>query len=121
VECANQDRQRALFAHFLATRGPFNPDPDPESRRIAELVISTPALRAYARTLWTSCEAALAQAIAEQTGRDTSDLSLRLRARSTVPGCRATSPSPTTPKGDWVAFFGPVIPQVPTGAAARDL
>jgi AcrR family transcriptional regulator len=66
---------------FLATRGPFDPDPDPESRRVAELVISTPALRAYARTLWTSCEAALARVIAEETGRDANDLSLRLLAR----------------------------------------
>nr|WP_130342876.1 TetR/AcrR family transcriptional regulator [Herbihabitans rhizosphaerae] len=71
---------RALH-DFLATRGPFNPDPSPQARRVAELVISTPALRAYARTLWTSCETALAHVIADETGREAGDFSLRLLAR----------------------------------------
>jgi AcrR family transcriptional regulator len=83
---------------FLATRGPFDPEPDPESRRITELVISTPALRAYARTLWTGCEAALAQVIAEQTGCDASDLSLRLLARYVleIPDLAGIEPDPPT-------------------------
>jgi len=83
---------------FLATRGPFNPESDPESRRIAELVISTPALRAYARTLWTSCEAALTRVIAEETGRDAGDLSLRLLARYVleIPDLAGTEPDPPT-------------------------
>src|SRR5687768_15607477 len=50
---------------FLATRGPFNPRPDPEVRRLTALVVATPALRTYARTLWTGCESTLAQVIAE--------------------------------------------------------
>ncbi|WP_227997910.1 TetR/AcrR family transcriptional regulator [Nocardia australiensis] len=81
---------------FLATRGPFDPEPDPESRRIAELVISTPALRAYARTLWTGCEAALTRVLAEQTGRDAGDLSLRLLARYVleIPDLAGTRPDP---------------------------
>lgn len=81
---------------FLATRGPFDPDPEPESRRVAELVVATPALRAYARTLWTSCEAALAHVIAEQTGRDAGDLSLRLVARYVleIPDLAGTEPDP---------------------------
>jgi len=81
---------------FLATRGPFNPAPHPESRRIAELVISTPALRAYARSLWTSCEATLTRVIAEQTGRDTDDLSLSLLARYVLetPDLAGTKPDP---------------------------
>ncbi|MEV0702273.1 TetR family transcriptional regulator [Saccharopolyspora sp. NPDC050389] len=81
---------------FLATRGPFAPDPAPESRRIAELVVSTPALRAYARTLWTSCEAALARVIAEQAGHDADDLSLRLLARYVleIPDLAGTEPDP---------------------------
>lgn len=82
---------------FLATRGPFDPDPDPQTRRIATLVITTPALRAYARTLWTSCEAALARVIAEQTGGDADDLSLRLLARYIleIPDLAGTQRNPT--------------------------
>jgi hypothetical protein len=59
-------------------------------------VISTPALRAYARTLWTNCEAALVRVIAEQTGRDASDLSLRLVARYVmeIPDLAGTEPNP---------------------------
>ncbi|MFE3206217.1 TetR/AcrR family transcriptional regulator [Embleya sp. NPDC059237] len=66
---------------FLTRRGPFRPDPDPEFRRRAELVVATPALRAYARSLWIGCEAALVRVIAEETGRDPDDLSLRVLAR----------------------------------------
>lgn len=81
---------------FLATRGPFQADPKPEARRVAELVVATPALRAYARTLWTSCEAALAAAIAEETGREAEDLSLRLLARYVleIPDLTGTEPDP---------------------------
>jgi AcrR family transcriptional regulator len=78
-----QDETSILWAlrDFLATRGPFDPDPDPESRQLAQLVVRTPALRAYARALWTSCEDALARVIAEQSGGGADDLSLRLLAR----------------------------------------
>lgn len=81
---------------FLATRGPFQADPKPEARRVAELVVATPALRAYARNLWTSCEAALAAAIAEETGREAEDLSLRLLARYVleIPDLTGTEPDP---------------------------
>ncbi|MEU8412977.1 TetR family transcriptional regulator [Amycolatopsis japonica] len=64
---------------FLATRGPFDPDPDPLARRGADLVVATPALRAYARTLWTGCEDALTKVIAEESGQD--DFAVRLLAR----------------------------------------
>jgi AcrR family transcriptional regulator len=82
---------------FLATRGPFSSDPDPEARRIAALVIATPTLRTYARTLWTSCETSLARVIAEQTSRDAEDLSLRLLARYVleIPDLAGTEPHPT--------------------------
>jgi AcrR family transcriptional regulator len=82
---------------FLATRGPFNPDPDPQGRRIAALVIATPALRTYARALWTSCETSLANVIAEQTDSDVDDLSLRLLARYVleIPDLAGTAPDPT--------------------------
>ncbi|MBB5850123.1 TetR/AcrR family transcriptional regulator [Amycolatopsis umgeniensis] len=79
---------------FLATRGPFDPKPDPLSRRVADLVIATPALRAYARTLWTDCEDALAKVIAEETGQD--DFSVRLLARYVleIPDLAGTEPAP---------------------------
>jgi len=79
---------------FLATRGPFDPAPDPLSRRVAELVVATPALRAYARTLWTGCEAALAEVIAEQTGQN--EFSVRLLARYVleIPDLAGIEPDP---------------------------
>ncbi|MCK2242092.1 MULTISPECIES: TetR/AcrR family transcriptional regulator [unclassified Crossiella] len=66
---------------FLATRGPFHPDPGPDYRRRTDLVVATPALRAHARTLWTGAEAALTRVLAAETGRAEDDLSLRLLAR----------------------------------------
>lgn len=79
---------------FLATRGPFDPDPDPLSRRVADLVVATPALRAYARTLWTGCEDALTEVIAEQSGQD--DFSVRLLARYVleIPDLAGVEPDP---------------------------
>ncbi len=79
---------------FLATRGPFDPAPDPVSRQVADLVVATPALRAYARTLWTGCESALTRVIAEQTGQD--DFSVRLLARYVleIPDLAGTEPDP---------------------------
>ncbi|MER5731873.1 TetR/AcrR family transcriptional regulator [Streptomyces sp. NPDC002138] len=81
---------------FLAGRGPFDPDPTPEERRKTDLVVSTPALRAYARSLWTGCEEVLARVIAEETGRDASDLSLRVLARFVleVPDLAGLEPDP---------------------------
>ncbi|MHA6616455.1 TetR/AcrR family transcriptional regulator [Pseudonocardia sp. DLS-67] len=82
---------------FLATRGPFDPDPEPEARRIAALVVATPGLRAHARSLWTGCEATLARVVAEQAGRDADDLSLRLLARYVleIPDLAGTERDPT--------------------------
>ncbi|WP_037305357.1 TetR/AcrR family transcriptional regulator [Amycolatopsis orientalis] len=90
---------------FLATRGPFDPDPDPLSRRVADLVIATPALRAYARTLWTGCEAALAKVIAEQAGQD--DFSVRLLARYVleIPDLAGTEPDPSAALDAAFAFL----------------
>jgi AcrR family transcriptional regulator len=81
---------------FLATRGPFRPDPTPEFRRTAELVVTTPALRAYARALWTSCGDALTRVIAEETGRAADDLSLRALVRYVldIPDLAGTDPDP---------------------------
>lgn len=78
---------------FLATRGPFDPDPDRRTMRLADLVATTPALRAYARSLWTGCEDALTEVIAEQSGREPG-ISLRLLARYVVeiPDLAGTAP-----------------------------
>ncbi|WP_327250699.1 TetR/AcrR family transcriptional regulator [Streptomyces sp. NBC_01244] len=54
----------ALHA-FFAGRGPFDPDPAPEFLLKTQLVVATPALRAYARRMWTGCEEVLAGVIAE--------------------------------------------------------
>ncbi|CCH31721.1 TetR family transcriptional regulator [Actinosynnema sp. NPDC047251] len=81
---------------FLATRGPFAADLDPDHRRRTRLVVETPALRAHARKLWTDNEAVLARVIAEETGGDPAELSLRLLARFVleVPDLAALEPDP---------------------------
>lgn len=77
---------------FLATRGPF--EADPETQPIVDLVTTTPALRAYARLMWTNNEAALAEVIAAETGRE-ADVSLRLLARYVleIPDLAGTAPN----------------------------
>ncbi|MFI9381770.1 TetR/AcrR family transcriptional regulator [Kutzneria sp. NPDC052558] len=79
---------------FLATRGPFEAEPDPYTRRVTDLVVTTPALRAYARSTWTDNEESLAGVIAAETGRDAGDLSLRLLARYVleIPDIAGTAP-----------------------------
>ena len=79
---------------FLATRGPFEAAPDPETRQVTELVVTTPALRAYARAMWTNNEESLARVIAAETGRAADDLSLRLLARYVleIPDLAGTAP-----------------------------
>ena len=83
---------------FLATRGPFNPEADTQFRRKTELVVATPALRAYARAMWTNSEAALTRVIADETGHDADDLSLRALARYVleIPDLASTEPDPLT-------------------------
>ncbi|WP_328609694.1 TetR family transcriptional regulator [Amycolatopsis sp. NBC_00345] len=81
---------------FLTTRGPFDPARSPEFRRSTDLVMRTPALRAYARTLWTGNEAVLAGVIAEEASRPADDLSVRVLARYVleVPDLAALEPDP---------------------------
>jgi AcrR family transcriptional regulator len=81
---------------FLVTRGPFDPQPSPEFRRRTDLVVRTPALRAYARKLWTENEAVLAAAIAEAAGKPADDLSARVLARYVleVPDLSGLEPDP---------------------------
>src|SRR5271156_655596 len=66
---------------FIAGRGPFVDNPTAEFRRRTELIMNTPALRGYSRTLWIRCEEPLAAAIATEIGRRPDDLTARAVAR----------------------------------------
>lgn len=66
---------------FMAGRGPFLTDPTPEVRRLTELIVNTPALREFTRTLWIRCEAPLAEVIAAELGRKPGDPTSRAVAR----------------------------------------
>ncbi|KJK41984.1 transcriptional regulator [Lentzea aerocolonigenes] len=79
---------------FLATRGPFDPDPRRQDTRLADLVVATPALRAYARSLWTSCETALAQVIASETEADEFSIKQLARYVLEIPDLAGTEPDP---------------------------
>ncbi|WP_327662105.1 MULTISPECIES: TetR/AcrR family transcriptional regulator [unclassified Streptomyces] len=82
---------------FMAGRGMFSDDLDNEFRRRLDLVVTTPALRRHARTLWVECEDALADVIAEETeGLDAGDVPLRILARYILelPDLVATDPAP---------------------------
>lgn len=82
---------------FMAGRGPFLTDPSPEIRRITELIMSTPALRDYTRTLWIRCEAPLSEAIAAELGRSPEDPTARAVARYVleVPQIVSDDPAPS--------------------------
>ncbi len=71
----------AALREFMAGRGPFLADPDPEMRRRTELIMNTPALREYSRRLWIRCEEPLAAAIAAELGREPDDITARAVAR----------------------------------------
>ncbi|WP_330294538.1 TetR/AcrR family transcriptional regulator [Streptomyces sp. NBC_00503] len=81
---------------FFAGRGPFAPDPGPEFLLKVRLVVATPALRAYARQMWTGCEEALARVMAEECGRPADELSLRILARYVleIPDLAGSGPDP---------------------------
>jgi len=53
---------------FIGARGPFDPK-DGIAPALAQLIMETPALRAYAKAKWTNCEDALAEELAHQAGR----------------------------------------------------
>jgi len=81
---------------FIHQRGPFGGSDDPELRTRLKLVVSTPALREYARKRWTDCEDPLTAAIAEVTGRDAADPTLRALCRLMleVPDIAGDAPDP---------------------------
>ncbi|MEU6258524.1 TetR family transcriptional regulator [Streptomyces sp. NPDC047043] len=66
---------------YLARRGPFIEGMSAEQRTKADLIINTPALRAYARTLWIGCQDSLVQAVADESGREPGDPAVRTLAR----------------------------------------
>ena len=70
----------ALHA-FFAARAPFADDLPAEYRRRMDLIMGTPALWAYARTVWIACQDTLAGLLAEAAGRAEPDDSLHVLAR----------------------------------------
>ncbi|MFI6501491.1 TetR/AcrR family transcriptional regulator [Nonomuraea typhae] len=93
---AGQPILRAL-RHCMASRGPFAGDLPPELRRKRDLIVSTPALREYSRKLWIAGEKTLAEAIAAESGRDPSDMTVRALARYVleIPELAGTEPDPS--------------------------
>jgi AcrR family transcriptional regulator len=71
----------AALREFMSGRGPFVARPTADFRRRTELIMNTPALRAYSRTLWIRCEEPLAAAIATELGTPPDDLTARAVAR----------------------------------------
>ncbi|MBB5081212.1 TetR/AcrR family transcriptional regulator [Nonomuraea endophytica] len=80
----------------LAAGGPFAGDLPPELRRKRDLIVNTPALRAYSRTLWIAGEPALAAAIAAESGQDPSGMAVRALARYVleIPELAGAEPDP---------------------------
>lgn len=80
----------------MASRGPFTDDLPPELRRKRDLIVSTPALREYSRRLWIANEGALAEAIAAESGRAASDMTVRALARYIleIPELAGAEPDP---------------------------
>jgi AcrR family transcriptional regulator len=71
----------AALREFISGRGPFVAKPTTDFRRRTELIMNTPALRGYSRTLWIRCEEPLAAAIATEMGGPPDDLTARAVAR----------------------------------------
>jgi AcrR family transcriptional regulator len=71
----------AALREFISGRGPFVAKPTADFRRHTELIMNTPALRGYSRTLWIRCEGPLAAAIAAELGQPPGDLIARAVAR----------------------------------------
>ncbi|MEU7417420.1 TetR/AcrR family transcriptional regulator [Streptomyces antibioticus] len=84
---------RALHDH-MATRGPFERNPDPDVRRTLDLVRATPDLADHALRTWTAAEDDLAVAVAEEAGLPDGDLTARLLARYVlqIPDLARTEP-----------------------------
>ncbi|MEW2500663.1 TetR family transcriptional regulator [Amycolatopsis sp. NPDC047767] len=86
----------AALRRFFAGRGPFAAELPPEYERKRALIVSTPALRGYARKLWIASEDALAEAIAEASDLPTTETAARALARFVleIPDLTGTEPDP---------------------------
>jgi AcrR family transcriptional regulator len=71
----------AALREFMAGRGPFDTEMSADRRELTEVIMKTPALRDFSRKLWIRCETALADAIAEEIGRQPGDVTARAAAR----------------------------------------
>ena len=71
----------ASIREYMLTRGPFVTDPAPDVQRRTALIMKTPALRNYTRTMWIRSEGPLAEAIAAEAGLAPGDITARAAAR----------------------------------------
>jgi AcrR family transcriptional regulator len=71
----------AALREFMSGRGPFVVKQTADFRRRTDLIMNTPALRGYSRTLWIRCEEPLAAVIATEMGGPPDDLTARAVAR----------------------------------------
>jgi len=71
----------AALREFMTGRGPFATRMPAGQRKLTDLIMNTPALRDYSRKLWIRCETALADAIADEIGRQPGDTTARAAAR----------------------------------------
>ncbi|WIX77507.1 TetR family transcriptional regulator [Amycolatopsis carbonis] len=81
---------------FFASRGPFAAELPPEYERKRALIVTTPALRGYARKLWIASEDALTDAIADASDLPATDMAARALARYVleIPDLTGTEPDP---------------------------
>jgi len=77
---------------FFAGRGPYSTTQTAKR----DLIVSTPALRSYARRLWHSCEPELVAVLAEESGLAADDPTVLALARFVleVPDLTGTAPDP---------------------------
>ena len=66
---------------FLAGRGPFAARMSPNLEAMRDLILATPELGDYQRKLWMRSQDALAQVVAEESGREATDPIVRALAR----------------------------------------
>ncbi|QYN18255.1 TetR/AcrR family transcriptional regulator [Amycolatopsis sp. DSM 110486] len=86
----------AALRRYFANRGPFAAELPPEYERKRTLIVTTPALRGYARKLWIASEDALTEAIAEASEVPATDMAARALARYVleIPDLTGTEPDP---------------------------
>ncbi|MEV0068969.1 TetR family transcriptional regulator [Amycolatopsis sp. NPDC050768] len=86
----------AALRRYFANRGPFAAELPPEYERKRTLIVTTPALRGYARKLWIASEDALTEAIAEASEVPATDMAARALARYVleIPDLAGTEPDP---------------------------